>query len=76
MRSATCCALSPAKATHLYLLYMTEKNYQTTAGRSVHTDRLQLEVLHRVHPSALLMIDTCRKLWAVSSKKRNITAGT
>ena len=26
-----------------------------------------LEVLHRVHPSALLMMDTCRKLWRVST---------
>ena len=29
-----------------------------------------LEVLHRVHPSALLMMDTCRNLWGVSSKKK------
>ena len=35
-----------------------------------------LEVLHRVHPSALLMMDTCRKLCRVSSKKTNITGGT
>ena len=35
-----------------------------------------LEVLHRVHPSALLMMDTCRKLCRVSSKKANITGGT
>ena len=35
-----------------------------------------LEVLHRVHPSALLMMDTCQKLCRVSSKKTNITGGT
>ena len=35
-----------------------------------------LEVLHRVHLSALLMIDTCRKLCRVSSKKTNISGGT
>ena len=35
-----------------------------------------LEVLHRVHPSALLMMHTCRNLWGVSSKKRSITDGT
>ena len=29
-----------------------------------------LEVLHRVHSSALLMMDTCRELWGVSSEKR------
>ena len=34
------------------------------------------EVLHRVHPLALLMKDTWLKLWAVSSKKKNITDGT
>ena len=35
-----------------------------------------LEVLHRVHPSALLMRDTWLKLWGVSSKNKNITGGT
>ena len=35
-----------------------------------------LEVLHRVHPSALLMLHRCLKLWVVSSKKRNITGVT
>ena len=35
-----------------------------------------LEVLQRVHPSALLMMDTRRKLWGVSSKKKSITGGT
>ena len=34
-----------------------------------------LEVLHTVHPSALLIMDTCRKLWGVSSKNKNITGG-
>ena len=32
MRSATCCALSPANATHLYLLYMTEKPIKRQPG--------------------------------------------
>ena len=32
MRSATCCALSPANATHLYLLYMTEKTIKRQPG--------------------------------------------
>ena len=31
-----------------------------------------LEVLHKVHPSALLMMDT----WGVSSKNKNITGGS
>ena len=35
-----------------------------------------LEVLHRVHPSALLIMDTCRKLWGVSINNKNITVGT
>ena len=35
-----------------------------------------LEVLHRVHPSALLMMHTCHKLWGVSSKKKSITGNT
>ena len=35
-----------------------------------------LEVLHRVHHSALLMKDTCRKVWGVSSKQTSITRGT
>ena len=35
-----------------------------------------LEVLHRVHPSALLMMHTCHKLWGVSSKKKTITGKT
>ena len=39
MRSATCCALSPAKATHLYLLYMTEKTIKRQPGGvSIRTD--------------------------------------
>ena len=29
-----------------------------------------------MHPSALLLMDTFRSLWGVSSKKKNITAGT
>ena len=40
--------------------------------KGVHT----LEVLHRVHPSALLMMHTCHKLWGVSSKKKSITGNT
>ena len=74
MRSATCCALSPANATHLYLLYMTKKNYQTTAGRSVHTDRFQRkqEVLlslthgnqHCSAQSAFILIEVCTASWA------------
>ena len=35
-----------------------------------------LEVLHMVHPSALLMMHTCHKLWGVSSKKRSVTGNT
>ena len=35
-----------------------------------------LEVLHRVHPSALLMMHTFRNLWGVSSKRKSITGGT
>ena len=35
-----------------------------------------MEVLHRVHPSALLMMHTCHKLWGVSSKKQSITGNT
>ena len=35
-----------------------------------------MEVLHRVHPSALLMMHTCHNLWGVSSKKKSITANT
>ena len=35
-----------------------------------------LEELHRVHPSALLMMHTCQKLWAVSSKRKSITGNT
>ena len=35
-----------------------------------------LEVLHRVHPSALFMMHTCHKLWGVSSKKKSITGNT
>ena len=35
-----------------------------------------LEVLHRVHPAALLMMHTCHKFWGVSSKKKSITGGT
>ena len=35
-----------------------------------------LEVLHWVHPSALLMMHTCHKLWGVSSKKKSITGNT
>ena len=35
-----------------------------------------LEVLHRVHPSALLMMHTCHNLWGVSSKKKSITGNT
>ena len=35
-----------------------------------------LEVLHRVHPSALLMMHTCHKLWGVSSKKKSTTGNT
>ena len=35
-----------------------------------------LEVLHRVHPSALLMMHTWNKLWGVSSKKKIITGNT
>ena len=31
---------------------------------------------HRVHPLALLMMGTCRKLWRVSSENKNITGGT
>ena len=40
--------------------------------KGVHT----LEVLHRVHPSALLMMHTCHNQWGVSSKKRSITGNT
>ena len=32
-----------------------------------------MEVLHRVHPSALLMMHTCHNLWGVSSKRKSIT---
>ena len=35
-----------------------------------------LEVLHRVHPSALLMMHTCDNLWGVSSKEKSITGNT
>ena len=35
-----------------------------------------VEALHRVHPSALLMMHTCHKLWEVSSKKKSITGNT
>ena len=35
-----------------------------------------LEVLPRVHPSALLMMHTCHNLWGVSSKKKSITGNT
>ena len=35
-----------------------------------------LEVLHRVHRSALLIMHTCHKLWGVSSKKKTITGNT
>ena len=35
-----------------------------------------LEVLHRVHPSALLLMDTCRDVWGLSSKNNNMTGGT
>ena len=35
-----------------------------------------LEVLHRVHPSALFMIHTCHRLWGVSSKTKTITGDT
>ena len=34
------------------------------------------DVLHKVHPSALLMMHTCHKLWGVSSKKKSITGNT
>ena len=34
------------------------------------------KVLHRVHPSALLMMHTCHKLWGVSSKRKSITGNT
>ena len=35
-----------------------------------------LEVLHRVHPSGLLMMHTCHKFCGVSSKKKSITGNT
>ena len=35
-----------------------------------------MEVLHWVHPSALLMMHTCHKLWGVSSKQKSITSNT
>ena len=35
-----------------------------------------LEVLHRVHPSALLTMHTCHNFWGVSSKKKSITGNT
>ena len=35
-----------------------------------------MEVLHGVHPSALLMMHTCHKLCGVSSKKKSITGNT
>ena len=35
-----------------------------------------LEYLHRVHPTALLMIDTWLEEWEVSSTKRNPTGGS
>ena len=35
-----------------------------------------LEVLQRVHPSALLMMHTCHRLWGVSTKKKTITGNT
>ena len=35
-----------------------------------------LEVLRRVHPSALLMMHTCQNLWGVSSKQKSTTGNT
>ena len=35
-----------------------------------------LELLHRVHPSALLIMDTWLEQWEVSSINKNITSGT
>ena len=32
-----------------------------------------MEVFHRVHPSVLLMMHTCHRLWGVSSNKKSIT---
>ena len=34
------------------------------------------QMLHSVHPSALLMMHTCHTLWGVSSKKKSITGKT
>ena len=35
-----------------------------------------LEVLHTIHRSALLIMDTWLEQWEVSSKNKNITRGT
>ena len=52
MRSATCCALSPANATHLYLLYMTEKTIKRQPGgvsiRTGFTTALDQELIRQL----------------------------
>ena len=59
----------------LQIILMTEEiisNVVAFLTKSAHT----LEVLHRVHTSALLMMHTGHKLWGVSSKQKSITGNT
>ena len=59
----------------LQIQLMTQENISHVVAfltKGAHT----LEVLHRVHPSALLMMHICHKLWGVSSKKKSITGNT